>query len=176
MSISPAALSISARQLFFKRVAAYLVDIAILFAVLFPLGWAVVLLTGFSPGSGVQIWQATVLNFSIPAWLYFTLSDSLWGGQTLGKRLFKLKVLGPSNQAPGVPRAFLRTAVKLFPWELAHIGGFAVEGSPALQWVSIGLSNLLILAYLAALFFSHSRRSLHDWVARTEVTEAIGKA
>ena len=114
------------RRLFLRRSAAYLVDILLLFAVLFPLGWAVVLSLGFSPTSGVQIWQATLLNFSIPAWLYFTLSDSLWGGQTLGKRLFHLKVTVPPGLPLTLPRALLRTALKLLPWELAHIGGFAL--------------------------------------------------
>ncbi len=129
-----------------------------------------VLLVHFSPGSGIQIWQATLLNFSIPAWLYFTLSDSLWGGQTLGKRWLKVWVIGPSGAPPSVPRAVLRTAIKLLPWELAHIGGFALQANPVLQWVCIGLSNLMIVVYLAAMVASHSRRSIHDWIARTEVS------
>ncbi len=161
------------RFLVLRRCLAYLADILILFAVLFPLGWAVVLAVGFSPTSGIQIWQATVLNFSIPAWLYFTLSDSLWGGQTLGKRLLRLKVTGFSGQPLSAPRALLRTSVKLLPWELAHIGGFALQAAPALQWACIGLSNLLIAVYLAAAIATHGCRSIHDWIARTEVTAAF---
>ncbi len=161
--------AILTRRLFLRRCAAYLVDILILFAVLFPLGWVVVLAVRFSPASGVQIWQATVLNFSIPAWLYFTLSDSLWGGQTLGKRLFRLKMTSLSGHPLHLPRALLRTAAKLLPWELAHIGGFALGTNPILQWICIGLSNLLILVYLAAAIVTHGRRSVHDWIAGTEV-------
>ncbi len=162
-----------ARQLFFRRVAAYLADILLLFGILFPLGWAVVLLVGFSPTSGVQIWQATLINFSLPAWLYFILSDSLLGGQTVGKRLLKIRVIGPSGRPLGVPQALLRTAVKLLPWELAHIGGFALGSNPRVQWVCIGLSNLLIVVYLIAMVASHSRFSIHDWIARTEVVGAM---
>ncbi len=160
-------------MLFVRRAAAYIVDIALLFGVLFPLGWLAVLVLNFSPGSGLQIWQATLLNFSLPAWLYFTLSDSLWGGQTLGKRWFKLKVTGSNSQPPGVLRALLRTAIKLLPWELAHVGGFALEGLPVLQWTSIGLSNLLIVAYLLVLIPTHGQRSLHDIVARTQVQQTF---
>ncbi len=158
-----------AHQLFFRRVAAYIIDILLLFGILFPLGWAVVLLVGFSPTTGVQIWQATLINFSLPSWLYFIFSDSLLGGQTLGKRLLKIKVVGPFSLSLGVPRAILRTAVKLLPWELAHIGGFALGSNPRVQWVCIGLSNLLIVVYLIAMVASHSRFSIHDWIAHTEV-------
>ncbi len=157
------------RILVLRRSAAYLADILILFAVLFPLGWVVVLVVGFYPTSGIQIWQATLLNFSIPAWLYFTLSDSIWGGKTLGKRLLRLKVTSSSGQPLSVARALLRTAVKLLPWELAHIGGFALEATPVLQWASIGLSNLLIAIYLAVTIATHGHRSIHDWIAHTEV-------
>ncbi len=172
MPLSSPPLATLGRLLVLRRSAAYLADILILFAVLFPLGWAVVLTVGFSPASGIQIWQATLLNFSIPAWLYFTFSDSLWGGKTLGKRLLRLKVTRSSGQPLSVPRALLRTAVKLLPWELVHIGGFALEATPALQWASIGLSNLLIVVYLAAAVATHGRCSIHDWVARTEVKRA----
>ncbi len=157
------------RLLVLRRSAAYLADILILFAVLFPQGWAVVLAVGFSPASGVQIWQATLLNFSIPAWLYFTLCDSLWGGKTLGKRLLRLKVTTSSGQPLSLSRALLRTSVKLLPWELAHIGGFALEAAPAWQWAAIVLSNLLIVVYLVAAIATRGHRSVHDWVAGTEV-------
>lgn len=170
MSFSSPPLVIPTHRLLLRRSAAYLADILLLFAVLFPVGWAVVLATGFSPESGVQIWQATLLNFSIPAWLYFTFSDSLWGGQTLGKRLLQLKVTDLSGLSLMVPRALLRTAVKLLPWELAHIGGFALANAPTVQWACIGLSNLLIVVYLAVAIATHGRRSIHDWIARTEVT------
>ncbi len=169
MSISFSSLAKPTHWLIFRRCAAYLADILLLFAILFPLGWIAVLAFGFSPASGIQIWEATVLNFSIPAWLYFTLSDSLWGGQTLGKRLFRLKVTVAPGLPLSVPRALLRTAVKLLPWELAHIGGFALETTPAWQWTCIVLSNLLILVYLAVAIATHGRRSIHDWIARTEV-------
>ncbi len=169
MPYSSPTLAILGRLLIIRRAAAYLADILILFAVLFPLGWAVVLAVGFSPMSGVQIWQATLLNFSIPAWLYFTLSDSLWGGKTPGKRLLRIMVTRSSGQTLSVPRALLRTSVKLLPWELAHIGGFALEATPALQWASIGLSNLLVVVYLGAMIATHGQRSIHDWIARTEV-------
>ncbi len=173
MPLSNSTLAPPARLPILLRSAAYLADILILFAVLFPLGWAVVLAVGFSPASGIQVWQATLINFSIPAWLYFTLSDSLWGGKTLGKRLLRLKVARTSGQPLSVPRAFLRTSVKLLPWELAHIGGFALQAAPAWQWAAIGLSNLLVVVYLAAAIATRGRRSVHDWVVRTEVSDDL---
>jgi uncharacterized RDD family membrane protein YckC len=167
---TPPSLVKPACRLFLRRCAAYLADILLLFAVLFPLGWVVARVVDLPPASLVQVWPATLFNFSIPSWLYFTLSDSLWGGQTVGKRLLRLKVTVPPGYALSVRRALLRTAVKLLPWELAHAGGFALAEFPVLQWAFLGLSNLLIVVYLSVALATRGRRSMHDFIARTEVS------
>jgi len=56
--------------LLFCRVGAYLVDIALLFALLAPIGFAVQLLLDFTP-TGREIWFVLLVNFSLPSWLYF---------------------------------------------------------------------------------------------------------
>lgn len=98
------------------RVTAYLLDMAILFLVLAPVGgliqWA---FFDVRPQTGPEIWRTLLWNFSVPAWLYFILSDSLAGGATLGKRPFHLKVVDADKQVISIPRALLRTALKLLP-------------------------------------------------------------
>jgi hypothetical protein len=66
-------------RLLIRRVGAYLVDVVLLFSVLFPaeqllrsaLGWQ----RPSSP-TGLGVWLASALNFSVPTWTYFVLSDS----------------------------------------------------------------------------------------------------
>src|SRR5688572_14896734 len=93
-----------------RRVGAYLLDIGVLFAVLGPSGWLVQRLLGWAPTSGLQIWWTLLVNFSVPAWLYFTIADASSKGATLGKRWLRLRV---SRQDGGrvVPmQALCRTA------------------------------------------------------------------
>lgn len=133
-----------------KRVAAYLVDIILLFATLAPIVTLVEWLSGVSPQTPRQVWIASVLSFSIPTWLYFILSDHSKMGATIGKRLFHLRVKTKNGSRLSFMRAFVRTAIKLLPWEMAHIFGFALaEDIPSvLQSAGLISANLLTLLYL----------------------------
>lgn len=157
-----------------KRIAAYLLDMAILFLVLAPIGgliqWA---FFDVVPQTGPQIWRTLLWNFSIPVWLYFTLCESSTRGATLGKRLFRLQVVDTGNQTISGRRALLRTAVKLLPWELVHLSAFALSAdmSELTTWQMTGLvgANLLLLAFAVLLVATRGLRTVHDFVARTKV-------
>jgi uncharacterized RDD family membrane protein YckC len=157
--------------LFIKRVAAYLIDICLLFATLAPAALLVEKALGIFPHTMWQVWLATVVSFSIPAWLYFWLSDSSRSGATLGKRVLHLKVVRDHGGRVGWLRALVRTAIKLLPWEMAHIFGFALaeQIGPAFQAVGLIMANGLAFIYLVVLVTSRGRRSVHDLVALTEV-------
>jgi eukaryotic-like serine/threonine-protein kinase len=49
--------------------------------------------------------------------LYYAVAEGLWGA-ALGKSICGLRVVGPGRQAPGLPRALLRTTVYLMPFFL----------------------------------------------------------
>ena len=88
---------------------------------------------GIFPRTPYQVWLATVVSFSIPAWLYFLLSDCSGSGATIGKKL-RLRVVQTGGARVGWLRSLARTAIKLLPWEMAHIFGFALAeqvGRPA---------------------------------------------
>lgn len=160
-----------------QRAAAYLLDMAVLFLVLAPVGasiqWA---FFDAMPQTGPEIWRTLLWNFSIPAWLYFILCDSLAGGATLGKRPFRLKVVGADKQALSLPQALLRTAVKLLPWELVHLSAFALSVDmgtlTTLQMTGLIGANLLVVVYMGLLALTGGRRTVHDWMARTQVVRA----
>ena len=66
-------------RLLIRRAGAYLVDIVLLFSVLVPVGQLARLALGWplpSSPTGLGVWLASALNFSVPTWTYFVLSDS----------------------------------------------------------------------------------------------------
>lgn len=162
------------KSLISRRLAAYLIDVCLLFAILAPTALLVETALGIMPQTMSQVWAATVISFSIPAWLYFILSDCSRSGATVGKKLLHLKVVGAGGGQIGWLRALLRTAIKLLPWEMAHLFGFALAEHLGQAWQAAGLfsANGLVLIYLAVLVSQRGRRSVHDLVARSEVTES----
>ncbi len=158
-----------------QRALAYMIDIVLLFVTLATLVIIMARMTGLMPETHSQVWVATVLSFSIPAWLYFTLSDHSRLGATLGKRLLKLRVVTISKDQLSLGRSLARTAVKLMPWELAHIFGFALAGQLGSVGQSAGLiaANGLILIYLIVALVTRGKRSIHDLVVGTEVGQSV---
>jgi uncharacterized RDD family membrane protein YckC len=161
-------------MLVIKRLAAYVLDIMLLFAVLAPLGFLLQWLTGGSlPQTGSEIWRTLLWNFSIPAWLYFVLSDRSRMGATLGKRLLKLKVVNNQNQRLSTGQAVLRTAVKLLPWELVHISAFALSKNmnafSTIQTVGLTVANVLVIVYFGVAVLNKGHRSVPDFAAQTRL-------
>lgn len=171
---------LTARQrsapLLLRRVAAYGLDMLLLFAVLAPTNWLVQRGLGLQPEGGHEVWGALLLGFSLPAWAYFAVADASAGGATWGKRRLGLKVGRAGGGRPGRGRALLRTAVKLLPWEVTHLAAFGLAPADGtfsdLQAAGLVLANGLALAWLATCAASGGRRAPHDVVARTEVGPA----
>ena len=163
-------------RLFRRRCAAYVLDIALLFAVLGPTGWLVQRALGLAPTTGLEIWSALLLNFSLPAWLYFTVSDASTSGATLAKRLLGLRVSRQDGARVGALRALVRTGVKLLPWELTHISAFALatrlDTFSLMQGIGLATANMLAIVYLVCAASTEGRRSVHDFAAGTVVTVA----
>jgi len=161
-------LSVSIRRIF-----AYTVDVVLLFVVLAPAALLVERLLGLAPQTPGQVWVAIGLSFSIPAWLYFILCDSSRSGATLGKRLFRLHTARSDGSRLNIFRAVGRTAVKLLPWEMAHIFGFAIadQVGPVVQSIGLAAANGLTLVYLIVCLVTGGRRSFHDLLAATIVLD-----
>jgi uncharacterized RDD family membrane protein YckC len=159
--------------LVFRRTAAYILDIVIIFVILAPASFLIQRALGILPDTGPEISIVIAWNFSLPAWLYFTISDRSARGATLGKRLLSLGVRSRAADAVSFGRGLLRTAVKLIPWETAHISTFALsidlgQWRPV-QYAGIGLANALAFAYFLVAVITNGHRSVHDLVAGTEV-------
>jgi len=164
-----------------RRVGAFLVDVLILYAVLAPIGFLIQLAFGSHPWwespdykwAGPTVWRYALLNFSLPSWLYFTLCDYLAQGATLGKRLFRLRVMSAAGGRLSLGQALVRTAIKLLPWELSHISFFALSSDLSRlslwQCIGFGVAYGLVAIYFIVIAATRGRRSLHDLTAGAEV-------
>ncbi|MBD3375796.1 hypothetical protein GF406_12240 [candidate division KSB1 bacterium] len=158
-------------ELIIRRSGAYVIDVILLFVVIAPTAFLVKAIFGFQPTTYSQVWIAAIMSFSIPAWSYFLYSDLSWKGMTIGKRLLKVKVISINSNDLNFGRALQRTAIKLLPWEFAHIFGFALADTISQTAVTAGLiaANLLIIIYLVILVMNAGKKSLHDVFAKTKV-------
>jgi uncharacterized RDD family membrane protein YckC len=154
-----------------KRMGAYCVDVLLLFATLATTATVVERWLRITPQTPRQVWVATVLSFSIPVWLYFTLGDHSRSGATIGKKLFRLRVLRVGGSRVSLSRSLARTAIKLLPWEMAHLFGFALaqEVGAVVQGAGLIAANVLAVVYLIVLLATRGRLSVHDLLVDTNV-------
>ena len=163
----------SERSVFMRRAGAYILDIIILFAILAPLGYVVQQWLGITPSSPVDVYKTLLLNFSIPVWTYFILSDISMRGATLGKRLLSIRTSTTSGQSTSLGKAFLRTAVKMIPWELTHASSFLLMPElgqfGAINWIGLSTAYALTFIYVFLAWRSKGKQSVHDLAAATHV-------
>jgi hypothetical protein len=143
---------------------------AVLFTVLLPAGFVVQRMLGIAPETGPEIYVALVIGFSLPTSTYFTFGDLR---RTIGKRMLRLVTTSVDGRRIAPIRALGRTAVKLLPWEIAHISVFLLVPEPGeltlVSWIGLGLSYLLGFVYVGILFASRGRISAHDLILGTQV-------
>ena len=99
-----------------------------------------------------------------------------WHGQTVGKRLLRVKVL----DAGGGPLSMRQSVLRDLPWLLFAAASF-VQGAvamargvnPFVGQPSAGWLDALLLAWVVAevatMLLSERRRALHDFIARSVV-------
>ena len=159
-------------ELLWRRSLAYALDCLVLFAVFAPLSFLGNWLLGRDPGE-TPVYRTLLVYFSLPGWTYFTVCDALPRGSTLGKRWLGLRVSRSTGERVSPVRALMRTAAKLLPWELVHLGAFGLSTDPAAftptQTAVLAAGNLLWLAYFVLVALTGGRRSVHDFVVATEV-------
>ena len=95
-----------------------------------------------------------MLGFSVAIVYFGTLNSRITGGQTLGKRLLKIKVVARDGTPLSVPKSFLRFLPLGAPWFLNHaqlpdsalfsIWSYAVS----IMIVGLGLSVVYLFAPL----------------------------
>jgi uncharacterized RDD family membrane protein YckC len=170
-------------NLFFRRAAAYLLDITLAFALLFVLPqtiiaaqvWPILGITQDSFKSGIFTEVYVMLLISMPIWLYFILLDRSKLQGTPGKKLLGLSVTDArTGKTITTGQSILRNAIKLLPWELAHLA----NNIPTPLWydphpsivrsVLMTIPMVLLTIYLIYCFASKGTKTIHDLAAKTK--------
>jgi uncharacterized RDD family membrane protein YckC len=154
------------------RAAAYGTDAILLLAILVPITFLLQPLLQADPQSGRAMWNAAVLCYSIPTWIYFVLGDRSLTGATPGKRLWGIHVHSLRGRSVSLSDAISRTAIKLLPVELTRLVFLFADSTDADQQANtfvVTLANLLAFIYLAVCAHTRGQRSVHDLVAGTAV-------
>jgi len=108
----------------------------------------------------------------LPVILYFTLQESSSRQATWGKRKAGIRVVNKNGGRLTRMQSFVRSIVKLLPWQIAHTCLFNIPGWPLAVtmiplMVTIGfvLVYVLVALYIAAIFISKKRRTPYDWAS-----------
>lgn len=108
----------------------------------------------------------------LPVWVYLTVTEAGVRQASWGKRRVGLRVTASDGSRAGWQRVAARNAVKLLPWQLAHIA-VAPLILGADDSITIGvaytLSLLIAVASIAMACRDPQHRALHDRVAGTRV-------
>jgi uncharacterized RDD family membrane protein YckC len=124
-----------------------------------------------APAADVVVFALTVL----PVWVYLTATEAGRSNASWGKRRTGLRVTGADGGRSSPGRVALRNAVKLLPWQLAHLAVARILLDPtatatAFVVVTYALSLVLPVVSVVMAWRDPWRRALHDRVAGTRVT------
>jgi uncharacterized RDD family membrane protein YckC len=124
--------------------------------------------------SGIRSELYTLLTISLPIWLYFALTEVSGWQATIGKTLLGLQTIDAVSSGRIVLwQSLLRTAVKMLPWEVAHLANnlpvpMRYDPEPGFR-IGFLVSPVLVVLYVALAILTSNHQSLHDLVARTFV-------
>jgi len=119
----------------------------------------------YEPISMVLLWIAL---------LYFFLTEGIWG-VSFGKLAYKLRVVGPRGENPGIPRRLLRVFIFILAVFVIPLLITRVLSAFGLQ--TLGLISLLLLPFLFSfiLLLPAKQRNefagLHDLICKTRVIQ-----
>lgn len=115
-----------------SRLYAMLLDLAIVLGVINGLGFLVYWIFSKAPGFGIMV--ITLAEFAI-GFTYSALLEGFWNGQTIGKRLFHLRVIDQTGLPLRIEQAWVRNLMRVFdalPFAYL-VGGVSALSSPLMQ-------------------------------------------
>jgi uncharacterized RDD family membrane protein YckC len=166
---------------FSKRFKAFAYDYLLIFAyiaVLFGVNFGIILSAGrleeMFPFFASPVVKDAIafLTLILPVVLYFTLGESSPHQATWGKRKVGIRVIDADGRPLTRKRAFLRSLIKLLPWQIAHTSIYHIAGFPfaplepsPLVVAGFVLVYLLVGIFVACVLISKDHRTPYDWAA-----------
>jgi uncharacterized RDD family membrane protein YckC len=126
------------------RLYAMLLDIVIVLGTVNGMGLIVYWIFAKAPGFGFMV--ITLAEFAI-GFAYGALLEGFWNGQTIGKRLFDLRVIDQAGLPLRIEQAWVRNLMRVFDaLPLAYLmGGISVLSSPLLQRFGDRVAGTLVV-------------------------------
>ena len=126
------------------RLYAMLLDTTMVLALVNGLGFVVYWIFSKAPGFGLMV---VVLSEFALGFAYGALLEGYWSGQTLGKRLFHLRVIDQSGLPLRPEQAWVRNLMRIFDMlPFAYlVGGVSVLSSPLLQRFGDRVAGTLVV-------------------------------
>lgn len=154
---------------FWRRSLAFVIDTILISVPLYIFGWIF-----YDFFASIGPWGRMLGIF--PALFYFGLLNSEHGqGQTIGKRIFGLRVLNKENKQITLGQSLARYSVLLIPLHLSGIN-FDIDESSVFWMAPL---FLITVSAFVGFFFYHifnfaNRENLHDFLTGTHVANASG--
>jgi len=127
-----------------SRFYAMLLDTAIVLGTVNGLGYLVYLIFSKAPGFGLMV--TTLAEFAI-GFAYSALLEGFWNGQTIGKRLFHLRVIDQDGLPLRIEQAWVRNLMRVFDaLPLAYlVGGLSVLSNSLMQRFGDRVAGTLVI-------------------------------
>jgi uncharacterized RDD family membrane protein YckC len=127
-----------------SRLYAMLLDIAIVLGTVNGIGLVVYAIFAKLPGFGAMV--ITLAEFAI-GFAYSALLEGFWNGQTIGKRLFHLRVIDQAGLPLRIEQAWVRNLMRIFDaLPFAYLmGGISVLSSPLMQRFGDRVAGTLVV-------------------------------
>lgn len=151
---------------FWKRLFALFIDLLLLGGVGFVLGL-------FFESTFVEIGDwGKLIGFAIALSYFGVMNSQVGSGQTLGKRIVKIKVVNAEGSYINIPKSLLRYSILSIPF---FLNGTHFSSGEETLWlayilVPIVFGGVLSIAYLY-IFNRRTRQSLHDIAVKTYVVK-----
>ncbi|MCB0112697.1 MAG: RDD family protein [Caldilineaceae bacterium] len=166
-----------------RRLTAFAYDyilIAIYIGILASIGIAVYLNYGIVEplfGNPVSSDVSAFVLLILPVILYFTWQEGSTRASTWGKRRVGLRVSAADGRPIGYGQAFMRSLLKLLPWQIGHTAVFqlinAGDAVPLWVYLLFVAAYGLAIVYLVALWRRPDHRTPYDVIAGTAVIQPI---
>ena len=127
-----------------SRLYAMLLDITIVLGTVNGIGLLVYWIFAKAPGFGVMV--ITLGEFAI-GFAYGALLEGFWNGQTIGKRLFHLRVIDQGGLPLRIEQAWVRNLMRVFdalPFAYL-VGGISAVSSPLMQRFGDRVAGTLVV-------------------------------
>lgn len=126
------------------RLYAMLLDTAIVLGTVNGIGLLIYWICSKAPGFGVMV--ITLVEFAI-GFAYSALLEGFWNGQTIGKRLFHLRVIDQDGLPLKMEQAWVRNLMRVFDaLPFAYLfGGLSVLTSPLMQRFGDRVAGTLVV-------------------------------